>query len=154
MSREKSRFLEKSLFKWTIVAHFYVIYSFLKKLLREEIGLIPRPLTYLLFPLDQLLALKIPFQFIFNPEAWAFSWSLAGSLLPQPKQKSTLLWSLFLLAAKGILGKQKHRAPHSLHPPSRRPFCFEILLIDSTGEVAPGAEHLPSNLTGMARLEG
>ena len=102
--REKSRLLEKSLFKWTVVANFYVIYSFFrKKLLSDEIGLIPRPLTYLLFPLDQQLALKIPSQFIFNPEAWGFSWSLAGPLLPQPKQKSTLLWSPFLLAAEGTL---------------------------------------------------
>lgn len=126
---EKSRLLEKSLFKWTVVANFYVIYSFFrKKLLSDEIGLIPRPLTYLLFPLDQQLALKIPSQFIFNPEAWGFSWSLAGPLLPQPKQKSTLLWSPFLLAAKGTLGKQKHRGSGSLHPPSRRPLCFEIPL--------------------------
>lgn len=81
------------------------------KPLCDEIGLIPRPLTYLLFPLEQQLALKISFQFIFNPKAWVFSWSLAGSLFPQPKQKSTLSCSLFLLAAKRILGKQKYRVP-------------------------------------------
>ena len=43
-------------------------------------------------------------------------------MLPQPKQKSTLLWSLFLLAAKGILGKQKHGAPSLPPAPTKEAF--------------------------------
>lgn len=42
----------------------------------------------------------------------------------------------------------------SLYPPSRRPFGFEILLRDATGEVGPGGERLLSYLTGVVRLEG
>jgi hypothetical protein len=112
-----------------------------KKLFRDEIGLIPRPLTYLLFPVDQQLVLKIPFQFNFNPEARAFPglWldlcflSLNRSLhCARPLQRA-----LFLLAAKGISGEQKHGAD-SLS--TQKHFFWEILLIDCSLAISRDAE--------------
>lgn len=70
------------------MARFDIIYGFLTELVRDELGLLPRPLTYLLFPADQSSLLKCLASLSLT-RSMGFSWSLAGFLLPQPKQKST-----------------------------------------------------------------
>lgn len=67
IDQEEGQYCLEDLFSSTpqLPLFLYVIYSCLTKLGRDEFGLIPRLLTYLLFPVDKP-ALKMPFQFIFN----------------------------------------------------------------------------------------
>lgn len=71
-----------------------------------------------------------------------FSRSLAGFLLPQPKQKSTSerahLWLLFLLSAVGYLGNKSVASTCPLQPPARS--SFFCLHYQTTGLQLPWVE--------------
>lgn len=134
------------------MARFDVIYGFLTELVRDELGFLPRPLTYLLFPADQSSLLKCLASLSLT-RSMGFSWPLAGFLLPQPKQKSTSekphLWFLFPLSAVGYPGNESVASTCPPQSPSRNSFCLHY---QTVGLQSPWVEK--AYWTEMARDRG